>query len=69
MSKKIKTILAIILLVPCLFLFCSCQQVQDGKSAYEIAVEHGFNGTEEQWLESLRGEDGNDGDYAGRGKS
>ena len=24
-----------------------------GKSAYEIAVMHGFNGTEEEWLESL----------------
>lgn len=26
----------------------------DGKSAYEIAVEHGFVGTEEEWLDSLR---------------
>lgn len=26
----------------------------DGKSAYEIAVEHGFVGTEEEWLESLK---------------
>lgn len=24
-----------------------------GKSAYEIAVKHGFDGTEEQWLQSL----------------
>ena len=30
----------------------------DGKSAYEIAVEHGFVGTEEQWLELLKGKDG-----------
>lgn len=29
-----------------------------GKSAYEIAVMHGFDGTEEEWLESLEGEDG-----------
>lgn len=28
-------------------------QVHDGKSAYEIAVEHGFEGTEEEWLASL----------------
>ena len=28
----------------------------NGLSAYEIAVEHGFQGTEEEWLESLRGE-------------
>ena len=27
----------------------------DGKSAYEIAKEHGFEGTEEEWLESLKG--------------
>ena len=26
-----------------------------GKSAYEIAVMHGFEGTEEEWLESLKG--------------
>ena len=26
-----------------------------GKSAYEIAVENGFEGTEEEWLESLKG--------------
>lgn len=30
----------------------------DGKSAYEIAVEHGFEGSEQEWLESLKGEDG-----------
>ena len=28
----------------------------DGKSAYEIAVAHGFRGTEVEWLESLQGE-------------
>lgn len=27
----------------------------DGKSAYQIAVDHGFDGTEEEWLESLKG--------------
>ena len=30
----------------------------DGKSAYEIAVDHGYVGTEEEWLESLKGKDG-----------
>ena len=34
---------------------------KDGRSAYEIAVEHGFVGTETEWLESLRGADGKDG--------
>ena len=27
----------------------------NGKSAYEIAVSHGFSGTEEDWLKSLQG--------------
>ena len=35
---------------------------KDGKSAYEIAVEHGYQGTEEQWLESLKGVKGDKGD-------
>ena len=33
----------------------------DGKSAYIIAVEHGFTGTENEWLQSLKGADGKDG--------
>ena len=33
----------------------------DGKSAYDIAVAHGFVGTEAEWLESLKGEHGKDG--------
>lgn len=32
----------------------------DGKSAYEIAVEHGYTGSEDEWLESLKGEAGDD---------
>lgn len=33
----------------------------DGLSAYEIAVEHGFSGTEYEWLQSLIGKPGTDG--------
>lgn len=29
-----------------------------GKSAYQIAVDNGYKGTEAEWLESLKGEDG-----------
>ena len=36
----------------------NAQKGLDGKSAYEIAVEHGFIGTEEEWLASLHGKDG-----------
>ena len=31
---------------------------RDGESAYDIAVRNGFEGTEVEWLESLRGQDG-----------
>ena len=34
---------------------------EPGKSAYEIAVEHGFEGDEQAWLESLKGEKGEQG--------
>ena len=34
------------------------RQGEDGKSAYEIAKEHGFTGTEAEWLESLKGTGG-----------
>lgn len=37
------------------------QQGEPGKSAYEIAVDNGFIGTEIDWLESLKGNDGKDG--------
>ena len=33
-----------------------------GKSAYAIAVAHGFQGTEQEWLNSLRGPKGDPGD-------
>lgn len=33
----------------------------DGASAYEIAVAHGYEGTEEEWLASLKGADGDPG--------
>ena len=31
---------------------------RDGKNAYEIALENGFVGTEAEWLQSLKGQDG-----------
>lgn len=36
-------------------------QGEEGKSAYEVAVEQGYVGTEEEWLESLKGEQGDEG--------
>ena len=37
------------------------QAGMQGYSAYEVAVQNGFEGTEQEWLESLRGSDGSDG--------
>ena len=42
----------------------SLKNGKDGASAYEIAVEKGFKGTEEEWLASLKGTDGTSGESA-----
>jgi hypothetical protein len=34
---------------------------KDGSSAYELAVTHGYTGTVDHWMASLRGKDGSDG--------
>lgn len=39
----------------------------DGKSAYEIAVENGFDGTVTEWLASLKGEKGDRGEQGIKG--
>ena len=39
----------------------------DGKSAYELAVEQGYEGTEEQWLASLVGPQGEKGEKGEKG--
>lgn len=40
----------------------------NGASAYEIAVQHGYSGSETAWLESLHGADGAKGDIGASGK-
>ena len=42
---------------------------QNGLSAYEVAVDNGFIGTKQQWLESLRGASGQDGKNGTNGYS
>lgn len=54
-SKLLKILAAIAAVAALSVSFAGCS-AQNGLSAYEIAVEHGFQGTEEEWLESLRGE-------------
>lgn len=41
---------------------------EDGDSAYEIAVENGFAGTEAEWLKSLKGEQGIQGPKGDKGE-
>ena len=40
----------------------------DGKSAYLLAVEHGYSGSESEWLTSLKGGKGDAGQPGGRGE-
>lgn len=40
----------------------------DGKSAYDIAVENGFEGDVNAWLNSLKGKDGTNGTNGNDGK-
>ncbi len=59
MKKLMKTALIALCAVFSGLLLLACTQqkddASDGKSAYEIAVENGFTGTEEEWLASLSG--------------
>lgn len=50
--------------IMCLSLFVtSCtDEVIQGRSAYQVAVDNGFEGTEKEWLESLKGTDGKNGE-------
>lgn len=57
--KRILCITALALAALCLFAACKDgTDGQNGKSAYEIAVEHGFVGDEQAWLDSLKGAPG-----------
>jgi hypothetical protein len=41
----------------------------DGKSAYELAVDNGFEGTEQEWLASLKGPQGIQGEQGPKGET
>ncbi|MBP3581215.1 MAG: serine protease [Clostridia bacterium] len=57
--KKLKSWFLVFLLLPCLLIFSACGK--NGLSAYEIAKKNGFVGTEQEWLDSLKGDDGENG--------
>ncbi len=58
--KRILTfiVIAMIAVLAALFFVACTNDGKDGESAYEIAVRNGFEGTETEWLESLKGETG-----------
>lgn len=59
--KKFNVVICFLMLIMVGFCFAGCMDDgTNGKSAYEIAVENGFVGTEAEWLESLKGQDGKD---------
>ena len=62
MKKLIAVVLAV-LMIPLTLAGCAGQGAAgaDGKSAYELAVENGFVGSEADWLASLVGATGQDG--------
>ena len=61
MHKIVKKIAALGCSALMAFGFASCELNIGGKTAYEIAVEQGFQGTELEWLQTLYGKDGKDG--------
>ena len=63
MGKKRMSIVLLLVTVMSLTLMSGCEikQGYDGKSAYELACEAGFSGTQEEWLASLQGQAGKDG--------
>lgn len=65
--KKLVKVVAVLGLAAAMALpLAACGEA--GKSAYDIAVEHGFIGTEEEWLESLRGPQGEQGEKGDQGE-
>jgi S1-C subfamily serine protease len=58
MNKIVKSILSISCAVLILGGLTACRTI----SAYDLAVKNGYQGTEQEWLESLHGSDGKDGE-------
>jgi serine protease Do len=67
MAKNARKFILLGLIVAMCFSLTACTLFEfDGKSAYEIAVDNGFVGTESEWLASLKGSSGRNGADAPR---
>ncbi len=60
MKKFLKYLAVSLILVPCMLILSACSFIENGLSAYDIAVKNGFVGSEVEWLASLKGADGKD---------
>jgi len=63
LMNKIKSIILAVMMAALLVFAVGCEA-----SAYDIAVQNGFEGTEAEWLLSLKGKDGVDGKNGKDGK-
>ena len=61
MKKRISIAVTVIILALVLSISFAACDVKDGKSAYDLAVEEGFDGTLQEWLDSLKGVNGENG--------
>lgn len=52
----------------CVATYTGTQIAKYGKSAYDLAVKGGFEGSEEEWIASLKGDKGDKGDQGEQGK-
>ncbi len=77
MNRKILLISVIVLVFACILVGCDQQDSvagqpgkdgENGKSAYELAVDNGYTGTEEEWLASLVGAKGDKGEQGEQGQ-
>ena len=57
-KSSIKTLICGVLAATATFGFSACSL--EPESAYDIAVKYGYQGTEQEWLASLKGSDGKD---------
>lgn len=58
-DKKVVTVTCLVLsVIIVLAVFSSCEKAP---SAYDVAINNGFTGSEQEWLESLKGTNGKDG--------
>lgn len=53
--NKLAVLIIAVFILPLCLMLTACNDNKNNMSAYEIAVENGFTGTEQEWLDSLKG--------------